>query len=219
MKETKQFLRRDRAEWQRAAIGLLGLAVAGNVVLGGLCAGYRRDAAQWQREAERTAEVKDAAMQALGEMTGKVQDLEAELAVAPAAESPAEAVPVSRYAPITEDERELLARLVFLEAGSVSAQCQQACAEVVLNRVASEDFPDTVAEVIYDTTGGVQFTPAARISGTTATEAQYEAVDAALYGEYLLDQDVVYFSTTRQNDRVAAVYDGVVFCRGYDWGE
>ena len=209
--EAKKTLRRDRAEWQRAAIGLLGLAVAGNMVLGGLCAGYRRDAAQWRHEAEQTAEVKDAAMQALGEMTGKVQDLEAQLPV------PAEAAPVSRYAPITEDERELLARLIYLEAGSVSAQCQQACAEVVLNRVASEDFPDTVAEVIYDTTGGVQFSPAARISETRATEAQYAAVDAALYGDYLLDTDVVYFSTTRQNDRVAAIYDNVVFCRGYEW--
>ena len=121
--ETKKALRRDRAEWQRATIGLLGLAVAGNVVLGGLCAGYRRDAAQWQHEAERTAEVKDAALTALGEMTGKVQALEAELAVAPAAESPAEAAPVSRYAPITEDERELLARLIYLEAGGASLDC------------------------------------------------------------------------------------------------
>ena len=211
--ETKKSIRHDRAFWQRVAFAAITVGAIGNIMLGVQCLQYKTIADRWYAEATMSEEVKNTAMQALGEMSGKVQDLEAQLPV------PTDAAPASRYAPITDGERDLLARLIYLEAGGASMDCQRACAEVVLNRVASEDFPDTVAEVIYDTTGGVQFSPAGRIADTTATAAQYEAVDAALYGEYLLDTDVVYFSTTRQNDNVAAVYDGVVFCRGYEWTE
>ena len=55
-------------------------------------------------------------------------------------ETPA-AEPESRYAPVTEEERELIARIVYLEARGEPTQGQQAVAEVILNRVAAEKFP------------------------------------------------------------------------------
>lgn len=57
--------------------------------------------------------------------------------------------PAGRYAPITEEERELIARIVYLEARGEPAEGQQAVAEVILNRVAAENFPDSVADVIF----------------------------------------------------------------------
>lgn len=86
-----------------------------------------------------------------------------------------------------------LAALIWLEAQGEPADGQQAVAEVVLNRVLSDEFPDTVHGVIYDTKYGVQFTPYKRVASTTPTEAQYEAVHNALYGDLILDEDVLYF--------------------------
>lgn len=214
--ETKQSIRCDRAFWQRVAVGAVTVGAIGNILLGAQCFQYKTEANRWRAEAEITETVKDDALAAVGRLVDKCQELEAQMAtpVQQAATTDAETYAAGRYAPITAEERELLARLVFLEAGAASFECQRACAEVVLNRVAAENFPDTVEAVIYQEG---QFTPAPRISGTTATEEQYRAVDAALEGDNLTPADVVYFSTTGENDRVWGTIDGVVFCRQYSW--
>lgn len=49
---------------------------------------------------------------------------------------------------ITENERETLARLVYLEARGQSYLGQKAVVEVVLNRVLSDEFPNTIDDVI-----------------------------------------------------------------------
>lgn len=211
--ETKKSIRSDRAFWQRVVVGAISIGAIGCIGLGGKYAHQRAETARWMQEARQSEQVKEIAVQAVGEMVDKVQGLEAQIALMGTTDT-ADPTPASRYAPITADEREMLARLIYLEAGAESFQCQQACAEVVLNRVAAENFPDTVEAVIYQEG---QFTPAARIAGTTATEAQYSAVDAALEGDNLTPADVVYFNTTGENDRVWGTIDGVVFCRQYSW--
>ncbi len=69
-----------------------------------------------------------------------------------------------------------------------------AVAEVVLNRVVSDRFPDTVEEVIYQTG---QFTPASYIESTTPGEEQYEAVADAVDGETCVTGEDVVFSPAR----------------------
>ena len=123
--------------------------------------------------------------------------------------------PESRYAPITDRERELLARLIWLEARGESAEGQQAVAEVVLNRVAADNFPETVATVIFESG---QFSTAGRLPEASPGEAQYEAIDRALGGENILPLDVVYFSGRGENDRVWGKIGGHVFCYQYIWG-
>ena len=103
--------------------------------------------------------------------------------------------PASRYPAITEDEREMIACLVWQESRGESFDGQQAVAEVVLNRVLSPGFPDTVEKVIYQNNPCVQFTPAYLIAQTTPTGTQYDAVDSALSGPWVLDADYLYFST------------------------
>lgn len=110
---------------------------------------------------------------------------------------------------IGPEEKDLIARLVFLEARGESLEGQQAVAEVVLNRVLSDRFPDTVAEVIYQEG---QFSPAGMLDSVEAGEMQILAVEQALEGENILPLDVVYFSTFPQNDRVWGAIGGHVFC-------
>lgn len=78
---------------------------------------------------------------------------------------------------ITENERETLARLVYLEARGQSYLGQKAVVEVVLNRVLSDEFPNTIDDVIYQKN---QFSPAKYIETTTPTQIQYDVVDEVL---------------------------------------
>ena len=148
-------------------------------------------------------------------------ELLARLAVAPAVaahepqtpEPPPATEPEPRYEIITEDERELLARVVYAESNTESLEGQIAVAQVVLNRVRSESFPDTVSEVIYQER---QFSTAPILSRVTPTENNYEAVDLAFELE-VVPYDVLYFSRGAENDRVWGRIGAHVFCYGYVW--
>lgn len=62
--------------------------------------------------------------------------------------------------PYSEGDLDLLARLITAEADSESYAAKVAVGAVVLNRVKSPLFPNTIAEVIYQSNGGVyQFVP------------------------------------------------------------
>ena len=56
----------------------------------------------------------------------------------------------------TDEDVEELARIIFWEAGSESERGQMAVAEVILNRVQHDAWPDTIQGVIYQSS---QFTP------------------------------------------------------------
>ena len=131
------------------------------------------------------------------------------------AEEPQEE-PESRYAPISADERELIARVVYLEARGEPAEGQQAVAEVILNRVAAENFPDRIADVIHQE-NPQQFTTAPYIDKAEPGAVQYAAVDAALYGEPVLPLDVVYFSREPENGNLWGIIGGHSFCYQYNW--
>lgn len=90
----------------------------------------------------------------------------------------------------TIDDRELLARLVFLEANTESLECQKAIASVVINRVNSGYWGNTINSVVYAPN---QFTPAPQIPYTTPTATNYEAVDYVLENGVTLPSYVLYF--------------------------
>ena len=86
-----------------------------------------------------------------------------------------------------------LSRIIYSEAGVEPFRGQIAVGNVVLNRVRSEQFPDTIYEVIFDRNYGVQFTPTA--NGTIYCEPDEEAIIAAklcLEG-YTLSEGILYF--------------------------
>ena len=128
---------------------------------------------------------------------------------------------VARYADVamTEAERDELAAIIYLEARGEPAEGQQAVAEVVLNRVVSPDFPDSVSEVLHqgESTAVPQFSTIGLLSAAEPGQAQYDAIDAALYGPSILPVDVVFFSRNGENDRVWGEIGGHVFCYAYVW--
>ena len=84
-----------------------------------------------------------------------------------------------------EGDRYLLANLIYCEAGNQPYEGQVAVGAVVMNRVMSSVFPDTVVGVIYQ---NKQFSPVASgrlalaLSENHATDACYRAADAAMSG-------------------------------------
>lgn len=84
-----------------------------------------------------------------------------------------------------DGDRYLLANLIYCEAGNQPFEGQVAVGNVVINRVLSGAFPDTVVGVIYQSG---QFEPvstgrlALALARDDATDACYQAADAAMQG-------------------------------------
>ena len=91
------------------------------------------------------------------------------------------------------DEMEMIAQLVMAEAGNQDLMGKRYVVDVVLNRVDSDDFPDTVEEVIFQKN---QFSVIENgdfdDAGWTITEECYEAVKMEY--EERLNYDILYFS-------------------------
>lgn len=87
---------------------------------------------------------------------------------------------------LTEEDYDALLRIVEAEASGEDIRGRMLVANVVLNRVESGEFPDTVREVVYQREGGrAQFSPVAtgKIDRVTISGATKEAVSLALQGE------------------------------------
>ena len=110
---------------------------------------------------------------------------------------------------LTEDEKWFIAKVVWVEARGESREGQQAVAEVILNRLASDKFPNTLSGVIY---AAGQFKSAKFLDKAKPYQMQYEAVENALLGPYVLPEDVYYFATSAKTSRVWGKIGGHVFC-------
>lgn len=100
----------------------------------------------------------------------------------------------------------LLASIIFCEAGNQLYEGQVAVGAVVMNRVRSDDFPDTVREVIYQKG---QFTPAGSgwldrvVASEGYTDAALQAAKDALAGANPIG-DCLYFDQGSQGKRIGA---------------
>ena len=113
---------------------------------------------------------------------------------------------------LSDQDTELLAKLIWAEAQSEPFDGQQAIAEVVLNRVAAENFPDTVRGVVY---APDQFKAVSQLYAAKPTHIQYEAIRRALNGPYVVEKDVVFFATFAVNKNVWGTIGSHTFC--YQW--
>lgn len=75
-----------------------------------------------------------------------------------------------------EDERELFARLLYCEGGNESVECQRAIASVVLNRLHSGKWGDSLTSVIY-ATGQFQPISSGAILTAKPSQTQYDVID------------------------------------------
>lgn len=96
-----------------------------------------------------------------------------------------------------ENDRYLLANLIYCEAGGESYAGQLAVGAVVINRVLSSVYPNSVVEVIYQKS---QFSPAGSgrlalaLAENRATASCYKAADEAMAGQTNVG-NCVYFRT------------------------
>ena len=103
-----------------------------------------------------------------------------------------------------EAEKELLASLIFCEAGNQPYEGQVAVGAVVMNRIKSSSYPDTMEEVIYQSG---QFSPAMsgwldRVRANQGyTEVAMQAAEDALAGSNPIG-DCLYFSVGGYGTRI-----------------
>lgn len=104
---------------------------------------------------------------------------------------------------LSDEELEILLRIVEAEAGSEDEDGKLLVANVVLNRVNSDDFPDTVSEVVFQSSKGVtQFSPVAsgRFYKVVISDETISAVGRALMGEDI-SQGALFFAARKYADR------------------
>jgi len=129
-----------------------------------------------QQAAEQAAAEQAAAEQAAAEQAAAAT----ESATAQNSSSDSTAVSAS------SDDLALLASIIYCEAGGESYEGQLAVGAVVMNRVKSGSFPNTISGVIYQSG---QFSPASSgklsrvLSNESATSSCYQAAQAAINGE------------------------------------
>ena len=85
-----------------------------------------------------------------------------------------------------EQEYQILLKIVEAEAGGEDTTGKMLVANVVMNRVRSAQFPDTISEVVYERSEGrAQFSPTAdgRIDKVTISSDTIEAVARVMSGE------------------------------------
>ncbi len=103
---------------------------------------------------------------------------------------------------LSDKDEEALMRIVEAEAGGEDQDGKLLVANVVLNRVNNENFPDTVWEVVMQNEQGIaQFSPTVdgRYQRVKVSEDTRAAVERALYGEDI-SQGALYFCARQKAD-------------------
>lgn len=91
------------------------------------------------------------------------------------------------------DEVYWLSRIIHAESNGEPMNGKIMVGNVILNRVASDEFPNTIYSVIFDTEHGVQFTPTA--NGTIYNTPDEESIIAAkiCLDSYYISRTAMYF--------------------------
>ncbi|MBP3476389.1 MAG: cell wall hydrolase [Lachnospiraceae bacterium] len=103
---------------------------------------------------------------------------------------------------LSDKDYEALVRIVEAEAGGEDQNGKLLVANVVLNRVNSSKFPDTVWDVVMQKEQGIaQFSPTVdgRYQSVSVSEDTIAAVERALYGEDI-SQGALYFCAREKAD-------------------
>lgn len=110
-------------------------------------------------------------------------------------------------------ERDLLAHVIYAEAGACSESTRKYVGSVVLNRIKDEAWPDTMQEVVYQTEPAIQYgcTYDGNIDKDPDNEA-YEIADELLRYGSVIPSNVTYQSEYIQGTGIWKEVDGIYFC-------
>ncbi len=106
---------------------------------------------------------------------------------------------------ITEEDKEVLFRIVEAEATCEDIKGRMLVANVILNRVVSDNFPDSITEVVFQNNGTTyQFAPIkdGRYWSVEVSDETIEAVERVLAGEDY-SQGALYFAARRLANKKA----------------
>lgn len=111
---------------------------------------------------------------------------------------------------LTQNEKDVLAQIVYLEAGNQSDIGQQAVVEVVFNRMVKGGWGEGCIGVLSKRR---QFSTWPIRHKAKVSAREYRNIDAVLNGETnILPFKTVYFSRGKQNNRVQTRIEDHVFC-------
>ena len=107
----------------------------------------------------------------------------------------------------SDQDYEVLKRIVEAEAGICDMKGKILVANVVLNRVRSKEFPDNITDVVYQRS---QFSPIfdGRFHTCKVTKKTEEAVDRALAGEDYSQGALYFMNSGRSRSRNVNWFDG-----------
>lgn len=113
---------------------------------------------------------------------------------------------------LNDNEIEMLAKIVWLEARNQSDSGEAAVVSVILNRMLSDEFSNTILKVLSDTN---QFATWKLLSTANLEERELEIVEEVLHGEWdnLLSKDYLYFSTSPRNNNGTVRIEDHYFCK------
>jgi N-acetylmuramoyl-L-alanine amidase len=153
-----------------------------------------------QREAVRSAQAEIRSVNEERERAAAIAEAEA------ASKAEAEVSGKGAYSLSAEDYR-VLQRIVEAEAGGCDMTGRILVANVVLNRVQSDEFPDNVTDVVYQKS---QFSPVrdGNIDRCTVTDKTVEAVDRALAGEDYSQGALYFMNRSASYSRNVRWFDG-----------
>ena len=113
---------------------------------------------------------------------------------------------------LTEEEKSLLARIIWLEARGEGELGETAVVECVFNRMVSETFPDNLYDVLSQNRP-VQFCSWKDRNSAAPTETEYQIIENVLSGKTnILRNDTMYFSTTMQTKNLDQKISNHYFC-------
>lgn len=148
-------------------------------------------------------------------------ETEPTVATEPATEPSTE--PTETEPPYSQEDLELLAMVIYQEAGSDSCsdETRLMVGTVVMNRIADDRFPDTMYEVLtqkyqygrFYWTGPVWPEKASHETEAHAVDRAYAIAERILLGERALTADVIWQSEFVQGTKIVAYQDGIYFCK------
>lgn len=113
---------------------------------------------------------------------------------------------------LTQEEIDLLAKIVWLESRGEPVEGQEAVVEVIFNRMTSGKFPTTVYEVLSQG-NPVQFCSWKNRDRAEPTEKEYQSIQNVLDGKTsILRNDTLYFSTEPLTPCIDRQIGGHSFC-------
>ena len=112
-----------------------------------------------------------------------------------------------------EDELELLAKLIYRETGGQGLECMIACGSVVINRINSDNYPDTLEEVIFQRGQYSVTFNRDRFWSTEPSEDAYYAAELVLTSGSQIPSNVMYQGKSDSiGSGVWKIIGGEVYC-------